>query len=226
MRSAAYQQGSIISPILRVVRDQWRHFRPLLVCALGLLTACALGLLLAAKTYPVKSSDYHDERGAVRHTSDWPFQNRKTHLLAAGRGAPWINLADGHELSAAYKGSAELIRALEHNYAQGRALASADFDEDGIPDLVCGYQWSTLGIVTIHRGNVDSIYPNSPDAKRRRAQGVLSGAPFLSPARAFSVPEPVDFVCAGDSTRTVTRISSRQHATEEDSTYSPETATV
>jgi hypothetical protein len=52
-----------------------------------------------------------------------------------------------------------LKRALTENQAQPRSLASADFDEDGVPDLVSGYAYAGRGIVTIHRGNVDSIYP-------------------------------------------------------------------
>jgi hypothetical protein len=88
--------------------------------------------------------------------------------------------------------------ALEQNRAEARSLASADFDEDGVPDLVSGYAGPDGGIVTIHRGNVDSIYPNAPEAKQRKAEGTFTDAPFLSPALVFSVPEAVDFVGAGD----------------------------
>ena len=44
---------------------------------------------------------------------------------------------------------------------QGLALATADFDEDGVPDLVAGFGDSAgAGGVNIQRGNVDAIYPN------------------------------------------------------------------
>jgi hypothetical protein len=79
----------------------------------------------------------------------------------------------------------------------GLALASADFDEDGVPDLVTGFG-GLSGSVSIARGNIDAIYPNSPEAKARRAKGESSAAAFLPAAKMFAVPEAVDFVDAGD----------------------------
>ena len=118
---------------------------------------------------------------------------------AAGRGTPWINLSDGHELITPYSGPRELTQALERNEAQPSSLCSADFDEDGVPDLISGYATTTGGgIVTFLRGNVDSIYPNAPEAKQRKAEGTFTDAPFLSPAFVFSAPEAADFIGAGD----------------------------
>jgi len=78
------------------------------------------------------------------------------------------------------------------------ALTSDDFDEDGVPDLVCAYRSSTGGILTLHRGNVDSIYPNAPEVKRRRAQNKFTDAPFLSPAYVFGLAGQPDLIGAGD----------------------------
>jgi hypothetical protein len=69
---------------------------------------------------------------------------------------------------AAYEGEARLVEALENNQARPLSLASADFDEDGVLDLVSGYAGPGGGIATLLRGNVDSIYPNAP--------GTLAGA--------------------------------------------------
>lgn len=117
---------------------------------------------------------------------------------AAGRGNPWINLSDGRELITPYSGPIELTRVLEQNEARPMALCSADFDEDGVPDLISGYAGPNGGILTLLRGNVDSIYPNAPEAKQRRAEGTFTDAPFLSPAFVFAVPEAADFIGAGD----------------------------
>ncbi|HXF41895.1 MAG TPA: hypothetical protein VN687_19420 [Blastocatellia bacterium] len=117
---------------------------------------------------------------------------------AAGRGNPWINLSDGHELLTPYRGPAELTTLLERNEARPLSLCSADFDEDGVPDLISGYAGPNGGIVTLLRGNVDSIYPNAPEAQQRRAEGTFTDAPFLSPAFAFGLSEAADFIGAGD----------------------------
>ena len=117
---------------------------------------------------------------------------------AAGRGNPWVNLSDGHELLTPYSGPAELTTVLERNEAQPLSLCSADFDEDGVPDLISGYAGPNGGIVTLLRGNVDSIYPNAPEALQYRAEDTFTDAPFLSPAFVFAAPEAVDFIGAGD----------------------------
>src|SRR3989442_7366439 len=107
---------------------------------------------------------------------------------AAGRGNPTINLSDGHDVLSSYVGPEELRSALEQNQAEPLSLAAADFDEDGVPDLVSGYSYNGQGIVTLLRGNVDSIYPNASEAKERKANGTFTDAPFLSPARVFDAP--------------------------------------
>jgi hypothetical protein len=117
---------------------------------------------------------------------------------AAGRGNPWINLRDGVDLPIAYTGAAELKQVLEQNLAHPLSLASGDFDEDGVPDLVSGYRGLDGGILSLHRGNIDSIYPNSPEAQQRKATGQFTDLPFLSPAQVFEVPDAPDFLGTGD----------------------------
>ena len=97
-----------------------------------------------------------------------------------------------------YRGSSDAQHALEQNLARPAALASADFDEDGTADLVAGYAGPSGGILTIHRGNVDAIYPNSPEAKQRKAEGAFAESPFIAPALALELPEAPDFVATGD----------------------------
>jgi hypothetical protein len=52
--------------------------------------------------------------------------------------------------------------------------------------------------LTLHRGNVDSLFPNSPEAQQRKATGEFIDSPFLPQARLFEIPEPPDFLGAGD----------------------------
>jgi len=111
---------------------------------------------------------------------------------------PAINFKDGHQLLTSYLGPETLRLALEQNQAEPLSLASADFDEDGVPDLISGYGYQGRGIVTLLRGNVDSIFPNAPEAQLRKAMGTFIDAPFLSPGALFSLAAPADFIGAGD----------------------------
>ncbi|HWP45273.1 MAG TPA: hypothetical protein VNO14_18670, partial [Blastocatellia bacterium] len=117
-------------------------------------------------------------------------------VRAAGRGYPWINLQDGRDLLSERAGS-DGLSALQYHTAP-LALASADFDEDGTPDLVTSHGVGQGGLLTFYRGNPDAIYPNSAEAKKRKAAGSFTDAPFLSPGRLLAAAEPPDFLGAGD----------------------------
>ena len=104
--------------------------------------------------------------------------------------APSVRLRPAAELS----GAADLPRSS----AAGRALASADFDEDGVPDLVTGYATADGGRVTVQRGNIDAIYPNSAEAKARRERGEFTTAAFHPAPASLALAEAADFAAAGD----------------------------
>lgn len=74
-------------------------------------------------------------------------------------------------------------------------FASADFNEDGVQDLVAGTNGNQI---SVWQGNVDSIYPNSPQAQTRRAEGVFNEQPFYSFATNFNLPETPGFIGGGD----------------------------
>ena len=82
---------------------------------------------------------------------------------AAGRGNPWLNLQDGRELTTVYKGSNE-ARALIESSAQPRTLATADFDEDGVKDLLVGYASAGAGVLSFYRGNIDAFAPQTQES--------------------------------------------------------------
>jgi hypothetical protein len=115
-----------------------------------------------------------------------------TIVHAAQRGNPHMNLLDGHAVptnyvSGADGGSAQMVNA------HPLALGSADFDEDGVPDLVSGYAAGNgTGMVTVHRGNVNSLWPYGA--------AIVNGPPpeFLPNAKVFSLPEQPDFIGVGD----------------------------
>lgn len=119
-------------------------------------------------------------------------------IQAAGRGLPTVNLSDGKNLIQTLAGEDSLVESLNNNAASPRSLMTADFDEDGTPDLVAGFDKSGGGILTLARGNVDAVYANSPEAKQRKMEGTFTDAPFLVETKIFATPETVDFLGAGD----------------------------
>lgn len=125
-----------------------------------------------------------------------PSQSNTLHQLS---GRPWVHWGDGYDRPTAYTGAAGLKQVLEHGLAQPLALASADFDKDGLPDVVSGYAGLSGGIVTLHRGNLYSIYPiiqgRVPATGDQRP---ATSDPFLPEARVFETPEAPEFLGAGD----------------------------
>jgi hypothetical protein len=97
-----------------------------------------------------------------------------------------------------YQGSAKLKKLLEDNLAEPRALATADFDEDGTPDLIGAYAGLDHGILTLTKGNADAVFPNTEGAQQRKAAGKFSESPFLPSTAIFACPEIPDFIGAGD----------------------------
>ncbi|HVQ38769.1 MAG TPA: FG-GAP-like repeat-containing protein, partial [Pyrinomonadaceae bacterium] len=137
-------------------------------------------------------------------------------LRATGRSGQWINLRDGHDLITAYTGTSGLEWALQTNQARPLALATGDFDEDGVPDLISSYACVSCssemtssntaskdagrdaGLFTLLRGNVDALYPNTPEAHQRKAAGEFTHAPFLGPGVVIGSAIQPDFLGAGD----------------------------
>jgi CSLREA domain-containing protein len=79
------------------------------------------------------------------------------------------------------------------------SLASADFDGDGIADLAAGYaDAGGGGRIVLFRGNPDALYPWSPEARRRRAEGRFVEEPFLPTGLDLALPAPPDLLLAGD----------------------------
>jgi|HubBroStandDraft_5_1064220.scaffolds.fasta_scaffold145744_2 hypothetical protein len=106
-------------------------------------------------------------------------------IHAAQHNTPYLNLCDGRTLAR--------VGASALGAAQPLALASGDFDEDGVPDLVSGFSSGKSGLITVHRGNVNALWPYGA--------ALRNGTPaaFLPNPRQFSLPEAPDFVAAAFS---------------------------
>src|SRR5215204_2813523 len=78
-------------------------------------------------------------------------------VRAAGRGRPYLNLQDGRRIGINYRGDRVFVNALQNGAVRARALASADFDGNGTPDVVAGYAFDGAGLVTLQRGNPDAF---------------------------------------------------------------------
>src|SRR5215470_15580667 len=92
-------------------------------------------------------------------------------INAAGRGKPLFNFRDGRQMVVSFRGQDLARQALQSGQAAPRALASADLDGNGTPDVVAGYAYAGAGIVTIQRGNPDAFAPADESVFGRLQQG-------------------------------------------------------
>ncbi|MGH9871612.1 MAG: DUF4214 domain-containing protein [Pyrinomonadaceae bacterium] len=118
-------------------------------------------------------------------------------VQAAGQGGPYLNLQSGRQLNADYRGDQNVIQAMQSGQAKARTLASADLDGDAAPDLLAGYTYGGVGIVTIQRGNPEAFAPKDESVYLRMHEGYNPNS-LLPTAETYQIPEPVDFLQAGD----------------------------
>src|SRR5688572_18546541 len=125
-----------------------------------LLLVALLGLsfLLIESIRPIKAGASAGDLTWRRLSQEQTDVSAPVTVKAAGRGNPWISLGDGRDVLTSYAGADELEQILGQYLALPLALASGDFDENGVPDLVSGYLGPGGGILALHRGSVDSIY--------------------------------------------------------------------
>jgi hypothetical protein len=120
-------------------------------------------------------------------------------VQAEGRGKPFLNLRDGRGMSVTYRGDQASVANLQSGFARARSLASADFDRDGTPDVVAGYSFGRVGIITIQRGNPDAFAPTDDSVFVRMQQG-YNPESLLPDADVYPLPVSPDFLITGNFT--------------------------
>lgn len=114
-----------------------------------------------------------------------PTDKKPVTISAKGRGFPRVGFDDG----------AELGNAAIQNSSSAILLTSGDFDGDGTADLMVA---EANGTLKLYRGNVDSIYPNGPEAATRNAPGTPHADAFYPAEKKPSISIVPDYLEAGD----------------------------
>jgi VCBS repeat protein len=126
---------------------------------------------------------------------------------AAGRANPWVILRDGHAAPVQYVGSSKLLQQLNDNQSRPLSIAAVDLDEDGVPDIISGYAGAKDSLITVQRGDVDTIFPNTREAIAHRARLKESAgltlsndtqSPFFVDSKVFAVEQAPQFLITGD----------------------------
>src|SRR5215813_7367420 len=106
-------------------------------------------------------------------------------------------LRDAQSLSATHTGSRGAMQALDSGQAVPLSLASGDFDQDGVGDVVAGYSApGGAGILAVHRGNVDAFAPQNSLSWTGISLGQFP-SPFVDTASVFQIPRAPDFLAVG-----------------------------
>jgi hypothetical protein len=156
---------------------------------LGIFASCLCGLGLQGFSL-VAAAQLALPPGAKPHLCESGEALSAVTAHTAQRGGPYINICDGHALASRFASSEGGEAQLEQ--AVPVAMASGDFDEDGVPDLVSGFARGEGGALTVHRGNVHALWPYG--------EAIRNGPPpaFLPEAQVFDLPEAPDFLGVGD----------------------------
>jgi len=118
-------------------------------------------------------------------------------VQAAGRGKQFFNFKDGRQLQVGYRGDQNLTAALQSGQAQPRTLGSIVLAANAVPDLIAGYAYGGMGIVTVQHGNPDAFAPADESVYARMQQGYNPDS-LLPLVDSYSVPESPDFLQVGD----------------------------
>jgi predicted outer membrane repeat protein len=118
-------------------------------------------------------------------------------VQAAGRGGQYLHLQDGHKMLVNFGGNPGLTAALQSGQARPRSLASIDLNEDAAPDLLSGYAYGNMGILTVQPGNTDAFAPKDQSVYLRMHEGYNPNS-LLPTAQTYQVPAAADFLQVGD----------------------------
>ncbi len=141
---------------------------------INLVFVCLLcgGVLFAWQT--VATLQTKDEAATVKHTE------KADSVHSAKRGNPFVNFTDGADLASP--------NAAKNDNSQPKALASGDFDSDGVADLVTA---DSAGNLKFYRG-VDLKTGEFENGKMKEI------APFELTNKVFTLNISPDYLFAGD----------------------------
>jgi hypothetical protein len=114
---------------------------------------------------------------------------------------PWLRFADGVPLPFDSARQTPLVPPLTSGSVAARSLSAADFDGDGIEDLVGGFEVEGRGRLTLWIGTLESRRPRGAEARLRRVLGRFDTPPFLPTRTVIDVDLVPDFLVAGDLDR-------------------------
>src|SRR5262245_64378297 len=75
------------------------------------------------------------------------------------------------------------------------ALATGDFDEDGMPDLLTGYASGGAGAIKLRRGDIAAVYPGYRVSKSAEPETV--NEPFYSAESVKQSPVAPEYIASG-----------------------------
>jgi hypothetical protein len=110
---------------------------------------------------------------------------------------PTLRVTGISALATSYSGPDDAVGALHAGQAQTLSLLAADFDEDGIADLVMGHAAARGGILTWHRGNIEAFAPLTEETFNLMAAGNFQN-PVLPGASTFHTTVRPDLLAAGN----------------------------
>ena len=111
----------------------------------------------------------------------------------AQTSGPKIWLGQNQPIAIQQTGAFATVSGTEAAGPQPLSIGAGDIDGDGVADLVVGYNAGGSGVVSIFRGNLDALAPQSDES----LQGVANGqfpAPFKAEALSIPVPITPDFL--------------------------------
>lgn len=111
--------------------------------------------------------------------------------VEGNHGIAALRFEQARAVQTRFVGAEGAVELLKYGQAFPAAMTSADFNEDGIPDLVCGYAGPRFGMVACYQGDPEAIWPSGQDRSTLRA-------PFSPEARVFELPGAPEFLGAGD----------------------------
>ncbi len=126
-----------------------------------------------------------------------PVQSERAITVKTDGARASFKFQDGKEMPLKYHGVERAAEALKRKEAAPRALATADLERNGVPDVVAGYAVGGMGIVTVQKGNPDAYAPTD-DAVFTRIHKGYNPDPLLPSADVYEVPVPAEMLALGD----------------------------